>query len=71
MIRNKSESRKPTIDLSGPEGNAFCLLGYGKQWAKQLGLNWDEIEKKAMDGEYEHLLETLDKYFGEFVIFER
>lgn len=27
------------IDLQGPDGNAFALLGISRSWAKQVGLN--------------------------------
>jgi hypothetical protein len=37
-----------TIDLSGPDGNVFCLLGYAKSIQRQLkkaGTNSDEIDE--------------------------
>ena len=36
----KSKADKPggiEIDLTGPEGNAFVLLGYASRFCKQLG----------------------------------
>jgi len=62
---------KVVVDLDGPEGNAFVLLGYASNWAKQLGLDNEEIQKDAMSGDYEHLLEVLDKHFGHLVDFVR
>jgi hypothetical protein len=72
MIRKKQENYGPyVIDLTGPQGNAFVLLGYAKQFARQLKFD-SELKDKIIDemtqSDYEHLVETFDKYFGEFVI---
>ena len=72
MIRKKQENYGPyVIDLTGPQGNAFVLLGYAKQFARQLKLDSNKIVNEMTEGDYEHLVETFDKYFGEFVILER
>ena len=72
MIRQKLQaSEKPIIDLTGPEGNAFVLLGYARRWAKQLNLDWAPIEEGMMSGDYEHLLSVLEKHFGDYIILER
>lgn len=70
MIRDKT-NEKPVIDLTGPEGNAFCLMGYASSYAKQLGLNSKEIIDEMAGGDYENLLQVFEKYFGEYVILER
>ena len=70
MIRAKQYSQ-PVIDLTGPEGNAFVLLGYAKKYARQLELDEDQILGEMKIGDYEHLVETFDKYFGDYVILER
>ena len=56
-----------TIDLTGPDGNAFVLLGRAKGYAKQIDLDGDKIIHEMTQGDYEHLVETFDKYFGLFV----
>jgi len=72
MIRQKQERTGPiVIDLTGPDGNAFALMGYASNFAKQLGLNEEEIINDMMSSDYEHLLQVFDKHFGEFVILER
>ena len=72
MIRKKQENYGPyVIDLTGPDGNAFVLLGKAKGFAKQLELDGDKIVDEMTQSDYEHLVETFDKYFGEFVILER
>jgi len=72
MIRNKIPNDGPIIiDLTGPDGNAFVLLGKAKNLARQLKFDDKKITTEMMQGDYEHLLETFDKYFGDFVILER
>lgn len=62
---------KPTIDLRGPGGNAFVLMGFARRWAKQKGLNWELIEQDMMSSDYEHLLSVIEKHFDEDVILIR
>jgi len=71
MICKKPTNGKVEVDLNGPQGNAFCLLGMANGWAKQLGIEWEPIHKDATSGDYEHLLAVLDKHFGNYVIFYR
>ena len=39
MIVQKPQSQGITIDLTGPQGNAFYLLGTAKNLARQLDFN--------------------------------
>jgi hypothetical protein len=71
MIRKKTPKDYQIIDLTGHEGNAWVLMGYARNYAKQLGLNGDTITEEMMAGDYENLLEVFDAYFGAFVILER
>ena len=72
MIRKKQPQTGPiVIDLTGPDGNAFALMGYAKRFAKQLDLDSSKIINEMTSGDYEHLLEAFDNAFGEFVILER
>ena len=72
MIRNKENTIGPVvIDLTGPDGNAFALMGYAKRFGKQMGLNTDEIIDEMMMGDYENLVQVFDKHFGSVVILER
>lgn len=67
------EKRKDmiTIDLTGPSGNAFALLGFAAMWARELGLDESKIIEEMKESDYEHLISVLDKYFGHFVLMER
>jgi hypothetical protein len=62
------------IDLTGPEGNAFVLLGYAKRYAKQLGYDpiaQQDIITEMMSGSYDELVDIFDKYFGDYVTLYR
>ena len=70
MIRAKQERTGPiVVDLTGPDGNAFALMGLASRLAKQLGIESPTTE--MMSGDYENLLEVFDKNFGDYVILER
>ena len=59
------------IDLSGPEGNAFVLIGITRKILKQLGHEADyidDVQKQMTSGKYEHLLEVMDNHVGEYVV---
>jgi len=71
MIRAKQEPKEIIIDLTGPQGNAFYLLGAASKFARQLGLDGDKIINEMKSDDYEHLIEVFDNYFGDFVILER
>ena len=71
MIRDKQQQSEIVIDLTGPDGNAFVLMGMAKRYANQLGLDADKIINDMRSGDYEHLVQVFDDTFGEFVILER
>jgi hypothetical protein len=67
MIRNKRKNEKPLIDLSGPQGNAFYLMGvvlntFRRSGAPELG---ESIVEEMQKGDYEHLLKTFDLHLGD------
>ena len=70
-IRKKRMGRKVVIDLTGPQGNAFVLLGKATTYARQLELDAENIIAEMKSGDYENLVMTFDKYFGEYVTLER
>ena len=72
MIQEKKERTGPiVIDLTGPDGNAFALMGYASRFAKQLGLDSKVIINEMQSGDYENLIRVFDGYFGSFVVLER
>jgi len=71
MIKNKKESFGIEIDLTGPDGNAFVLIGTAGNLARQLGLDGKAIQKEMMAGDYENLIKVFDNYFGNIVTLYR
>ena len=66
-IKKKTESREIIIDLTGPDGNVFVLMGRAKQYAKQLDLDGDKIINEMMSSDYENAVQVFDNNFGSFV----
>ena len=69
--RSELESRKIEIDLTGPEGNAFYLLGLVDTLGKQLNIPLkirSDIKQLMMTGSYDELLKTFDIWFGDYVV---
>ena len=72
MIKSKNViPSEIAIDLTGPDGNAFALMGYAKKFARQLGVDSEEIISNMMSGDYENLLEVFEENFGSFVTLYR
>lgn len=70
IIKKSSLNRRIEIDLTGPEGNAFVLLGYADNFCKQMGRSKDErkaLQKEMKSGDYENLVAVFDREFGDFV----
>ena len=76
-IKNK-KSTKLEIDLTGPDGNAWFLMGTARNLIKELNklrgnkyLDEEEIMADMMSGDYEHLLEVMEKHFGHIITMYR
>jgi hypothetical protein len=67
MIVEKPKSNGITIDLTGPQGNAFYLLGMAKKLANQLDFPAEFIMNEMKSGDYENLIKVFDHYFGSVV----
>jgi hypothetical protein len=70
-IRNKTTKSEIIIDLTGPDGNAYVLLGKAKDLARQLELDATKICNEMTSGDYENLISVFDKYFGHIIVLER
>jgi hypothetical protein len=68
VSKSKKKSTKLEIDLTGPDGNVFHLIGMGRNMCGQLGIDKAEFTKEMMSGDYENAVNTFEKYFGDFVI---
>jgi hypothetical protein len=76
MIKSAKDRKKGPIeiDLNGPEGNAFYLMGMAMNFAKKLGWTKEQKAKLRVEltfSDYENLINIFDKHFGEFVILYR
>ena len=56
-----------TINISGPDGNAFALMGYAQTFAKQLGIDSKPIIEDMMSGDYDNLLDVFKNNFSDVV----
>jgi len=73
-IKNREDrpsSGKVEIDLTGPDGNAYVLFGVAENFCKQLGRDPEPILEDMRSDDYEHLVEVLDREFGDFIILWR
>ena len=73
MIKTKQKSLQTTIeiDLTGPQGNSFYILGVAQNLCKQCGIDHKPLIKDMMSGDYEHLLKVFDDEFGSIVTMYR
>jgi len=61
------KSGKPVLKLVGTDGNAFAVLGAALRVAKRAGWTteqWYAVRTEAMNGDYNHLLQTIMKHFS-------
>lgn len=54
---------KPKLEIVGTDGNAFALLGNARKVALANSMDWSAIQREAMSGDYNHLLQTLMEHF--------
>ena len=59
------------MDLTGPEGNVFVLIGTAMNLARQFGIDDEMIKEQMMSGDYENAVQTFDKHFGDYVTLYR
>jgi hypothetical protein len=71
MIKKKQKKNVIEVDLTGPQGNAFYLLGLAQTLSKQIGFDTEEVLSEMQSSDYEHLVQTFDSYFGSVVILYR
>jgi len=70
MIRNKDINRKQEIDISGPDGNAFVLLGIAAKFAKDLKYSKKQQAELLLEmkkSNYDNLIKVFDNHFGDYV----
>ncbi len=70
MIKKKIEPTEIVIDLTGPNGNVYYLIGTAKKFAIQLEFGKEQTDEMVADmisGDYDHLVDVFEKHFGYFV----
>ena len=70
-ILKKDTIKKQVIDLTGPQGNAFYLLGVAMKLSKDIGLDLEAVLDDLKGGDYEHLITRFDYHFGFIFDLER
>ena len=76
MIRKKQKLDKMIIDLDGPDGNAYNLIGVANNLMRRgfgrnaFGRDIAEVLNEMTSGDYNNLVRVFDKYFGDMVILE-
>ena len=69
-IKQKIPPTNIEIDLTGPDGNAYQLLAYASQFAKQFGYSKEDIKAlhdRMTSSDYDHLVKMFDDEFGHFI----
>ena len=72
MIKSKKyKNNGIEIDLTGPEGNAFAILGLAKRLCREFGITFKPLANKMTSGDYENLIKVFDDKFGSVVTMYR
>lgn len=53
------------INLSGPDGNAFALLGMVRTWGRQLELDTTDVRAEMKSGDYDNLVKVMTRWCDE------
>lgn len=72
-IRRSTAEFNRIVNIDGPAGNAYMLLGLATNLAKQLGYSKVSTEDLLNDmkaGNYIHLLKVFNDHFGELITLE-
>lgn len=65
ITRKKNQGR--VIDLDGPQGNAYFLMGQARRWGNQIEKGKGEkLVKEMSTGDYLNLLRVFEREFGMF-----
>ena len=71
IVDKRPKKGKIEIDLQGPNGNAFALLGIAKDLCHKTGIEWEPVKNEMTSSDYEWLLQVMDYHFGDFIIMYR
>ena len=72
MIKSKEyKNNGIEIDLTGPDGNGYAILGWAKRVCKEFDIPFKPLMEKMTSGDYENLIKVFDDKFGSFVTMYR
>lgn len=63
-IKTRERHKKITIDLDGPDGNAFVILGIAKRLSNQLVFDFPAIQAEMQSSDYVNLIKVFEHHFG-------
>lgn len=64
------DQNKPRLDLDGPSGNVFSIIGNAQSYGRQLGFSNEKVHgitQDMMSSDYTHALKIFIEHFGEYV----
>ena len=65
---NEAAHTRPVIDLTGPDGNVFFVMGRAQEFYRQLGRDdFDKLQADMMSGDYEHAIAAFERELGDYV----
>lgn len=62
----EKKTKKPVLQLSGEDGNAFFIIGRAMRELRRAGYSEEEVadfRKEATSGDYDNVLSTCWKWF--------
>lgn len=71
IVLKTSPAPKIVVDLDGPDGNAFFLLGLARKLCRQMGEDPAPLVAELTSRDYEHLVTEFDRRFGDLVDLHR
>ena len=70
-ILTQENPQKIVINLGGPQGNAWYLLGLVREFCKITGEDPQPIIDEMNAGDYENLLRIFEEHFEKFINLDR
>ena len=67
MLMREPSTGRLFVDLDGPGGNVFSLIGVAKELSRQIGLDEEAVAAEMKQGDYSEALRVFRRYFGSLV----
>ena len=66
VVKREEYTQPRVLDLAGPEGNAYVLLGIAHGLLEEQGMDPDMYITMMKSGDYGNLVRLFNELFGEF-----